>query len=50
MYTEPWKNLTQVFMHLFTTPETCHRTTLWNSELVQVMKVMLFPQKVDGFV
>jgi len=26
-----------------------HCTNLWNSELVQLTEVILFPQKVDGF-
>ena len=52
---EAWRNLTWVVMHLSTIPEktsplTAIRTTLWNAELVHLIKVILFPRKVDGFV
>jgi len=44
-YTESWKNLTQVLLHLFSTPDKCHCTTLWNAELVHLIKMISFPQK-----
>jgi len=43
--TESWRNLTGVTMNLSTTPEIYHRTTLWNTELICLIKVTWFPWK-----
>jgi len=36
-------------MYLSTISEKCHRTTLWNAELVHVIKIISFPQEMDDF-
>ena len=48
-FTESWKQLTLVFIHLSATPEKCHCTTLWNAELFHRNKVIYFPPKLDNF-
>ena len=40
--TESSCSLTQVIVHLSTTLDKCHCTTLWNAELVHLIKVTLF--------
>ena len=34
-------------MNLFTTPEKCHRTILWNADLVFLIEVVLFPSNSE---